>query len=446
MTTLIGSRSDIPHDKDPWGQLTCEHPPRVILAVDNVLVPVISVETHVSRDGVSDKHYLSECHIPAEWDSRPVTSHIRQFNPQNQNRYSTATVYYQEPRYSGQYFAVQRGWVRGVGSSERATGVVKLYVDDISNLFSGVPIDATYDNANIEDILGDVAGKIRSETIFTDLEIRSPTGKLLEERDPDEVAVDRTAFGPAAGFWLALNDVDPVRDVQTFKTFKKNRASLDSVMSWITELTNAEWWISVLPDGETPVLVFDETPQSRTFADEETEVSETAAPIWITELNALEEISPYNTAQVYGSSKASVFGFVIKELESSSFPSVTVEYPDLVRRTGQSLQPPVYEIDATTLEQAENVARKKLLEQLQQSGEGDVHFTLRPDVLPGDKIVSLPVCKDAAPNTDLTPTSFEVEGLTHTVEESTTAITRANVSVWVDREKITTVEKGMRDT
>lgn len=435
---------------DPFGQLHCESL-EAIVVIDGTPIPHTVVETTVSTDGHPSHKFLTEVHFPSEFGGDSVLDEIRQFDPQTQLAYSRGTVYWVESKFTGgQIYAVHTGFVRGVGGTSK-TGVAKLWLSDPADFLTAIPAGNSYNDPTVTNVLRDIRDEFRDKTIFSNLEIRSPERRTVNAAPEDDAAFDRSAFGPAAGIYLWWHGIDPGGDASALsfsKEFQPNRDTLASVMGWLEGAVGGEWYFSVMPDGITPVLVFDTTPTHNSFASEEAarQTDDSAAPIDILENAATQEISPRNAVTVYGSSAASIGGFTIKEIESSEFPVAEAVYPDLVRRMGSKLSPPVYESDATTLDTAENVAEKKLYELLQKSGEGDIHCLGRPDLVPGSKITALPICRDAAPDSSPpNPLDYQVESVTHTLESGKRFTSRVNVSVFVDREKIE-VNSHMRDT
>lgn len=441
---------EIPVERDPFDQLTCEGL-EAIVVIDGTPIPHTVVETTVSTDGNPSHKFLTECHFPSEFNGDSVLSEIRQFEPEKQNAYSQGTVYWRESQFTDdQFYAVHMGFCRGVGGTSK-TGVAKLWISDCADFLTAIPASFTYNDPTLTNVLTDVRDEFRAKTIFSNLEIRAPERRTVNAAPENDAAVDRTAFGPAAGFYLWWKGIDPGGDASALsfsKEFQPNRDTLASVMGWLEGAVGGEWYFSIMPDGSTPVLVFDTSPTHNSFASEGAAIQtdDSPAPVEIIENAATQEIAPRNAVTVYGSSAASIGGFTIKEIESSEFPVAEAVYPDLVRRMGSKLSPPIYESDATTLETAENVAEKKLYELLQKSGEGDIHCLGRPDLVPGDKLTALPICRDAAPDSS-PPNSldYQVESVTHTLESGKRFTSRANVSVFVDRDKIE-VDSHMKDT
>lgn len=441
---------EIPVSHDPFSQLTCKNLESVVV-IDGTPIPHTVVETTVSTDGHPSHKFLTEVHFPSEFGGDSVLDEIRQFDPQTQSAYSRGTVYWVESKFTGgQIYAVHTGFVRGVGGTSK-TSVAKLWLSDCADFLTAIPAGDAYNDPTLTNVLMDVRDEFRDKTIFSNLEIRAPERRTVNSRPEDDVAFDRSAFGPAAGFYLWWHGIDPGGDASALsfsKEFQPNRDHLASVMGWLEEAVGGEWYFSLLPDGETPVLVFDTSPTHNSFASQEAarQTDDSAAPVEIIENAATQELAPYNAVSLYGSSGTSVFGFTIKELESGSFPVAEATYPPLVKRMGSELRPPIFESDATTLDTAENVAEKKLYQLLQKSGEGDIHCLGRPDLVPGSKITALPICRDAAPDSSPpNPLDYQVESVTHTLESGKRFTSRANVSVFVDREKIE-VDSHMRES
>lgn len=408
---------------DPWEQIGCSD---IIVAIDDTFIPTTSVETTVNKDGIADVKRLTEVKFPAEWDHRSVLNEIRQFSPDDQSRYSEGTVFARNPLGDNEeYHLVHHGWVRGVGSTSKQ-GEAKMWIDSIENLLSGIPFSRSYNDPTLRMLFDDVASVIRQKTIFEDLELA-----IVSDEADDEIPTPTGVLGLIPVVWATDLFIDET-NLLAEKSFNASRDTVADALKWSMGMSGGKFYFDVLSD-RTPVLVYETPPQTQqTFVSENTADERDGQTIRLLENNAIEEITPYNTVTVHGSSARTIGGHNVKQLQSGDFPVATATYTPLVERTGQSLQPPTVDSDATTGEGARNVARKELIELLSSDGDGDMTASCIPNVRLGDELVARPICS-GEPSI---PFSYEVERITHTASNGAMAKTRVNVSVFVDRSKI----------
>lgn len=410
-------------DRDPWSQVGCDR--RVAVVIDNTLIPVTFVEQTISQGGAADVVSLVEVKFPAEWDGKSVLSEIDQFDPNTQRYYSIGEVYFQDPL-SETWFIVHKGFVRGVGSTNR-TGEAKLWIDDPASLTNGVPFSQSYKSPSVNDVFEDVRTAFTRETVFSDVKLRARGN--TDEEVPEDFDIARYVLVGMGGEFVDTN-----LDIFADKTFKNNRHSCSDALSWVTEKVGGSWYFRVDADG-TLVLTFDENIEQQTFVSEE--VNQNGTPIKLIENNALAELSPYNSVTVHGSAASSIFGHNVKELQTENYPVGEARIPALIERTGQEIRAPIFDSEATTMKEAEKVARKKLIELQQTTGEGDLHMYGRPEIFIGDKITARPICpEEMTGGNSSIPIDYQVESITHTKEAKKEFKTRVNVSVFVDRDDI----------
>lgn len=436
-------------DEDPWNRQDCKHR-RVSVVVDNgddeptVSIPVTSAEISLVRDGVADIQRIAQVTFPSEWNGTSVVEAIQQFDAESQSGYSKARMYLKEPL-SGLWFLVHVGFVRGVGPTNK-TGESKMWVDSIANLIANTAFSGTYNDVRAVDLLNGVRDLIREQSVFEDLIVSAPEHVTIDAARASEAGFDRTAFGPAAGFYLALLGEDPggEADAVAFsESFDPSRDTVADVLRRIKNENGGQWYFEFQEDA-TPVLVYEQNVEQRPFVSTNVDGAD-GAPVKILENSVIEEISPYNTVTVFGSSGTTVGGFTIKELETENFPVAVATHEPLRNRTQSKIQPRVRERGVTTERAARNVAVDELVDVLSSSGQGDMTMYGRPDIRIGDSIMARPMCETEMPNSSVpNPVTYEVESVTHKTEGGKELKTNVNVSVWVDRDDIT-VESYTRE-
>lgn len=411
---------------------------RVRVFVNNLEIPTTFVETHESRDGPASYNQLTEIRFPEEWEDESVAQYIDAFDPDNYEGYDRVLIQRQNTE-SGEWMDHQYGFVRNVGGTDER-GVLAMWVADPSMLTTGIEYGKDFQNATGDDILRHLQSTFNSETVFTIDNVVLPEGGLERDESTSDVAtsvfsssaVDATAGGNEHLF---------------HPSFKSNRDTLKDAFDWVAEKSDTDWWFDYL--DENLILYFGERETTTWTSDHVDAVpSNGSFPGPLREINiisneALTEITPVNTVQVGGVTGRSVLGHNIKQL-SSEYPYARAEYPPLVERAGQYVSGPMQNVDASTLEEAENVAKQLLRDEILGSGHGEIKVFGTPEMNVGDEIHAIPECADKY-IADVKPFTFQITDLTHTKKALEEYVTEATVSPRVNEDLIEITESRMKD-
>lgn len=176
--------------------------------------------------------------------------------------------------------------------------------------------------------------------------------------------------------------------------------------------------------------------------------------------DALFEMKPINTLKLRGAtSKSLMVENAEGELEqiqtgggihtggfdavSKAFPAITVQVPSLLEAAeGVELSPEIIESDIGQLDEAENEARKKMAEKLEEASEGEIILAGAPTIMPYDRVDAFEVCNDDVQYEQI-PVSYEVESVKHVKESDGRYKTVLNVSVWANDKTLETTQKEM---
>lgn len=409
---------------DPWNLDDCPNRD-VAVVIDGTEIPTTEVETSVGSDGVADEQYLTKVHFPAEKDGQSVLDEIVQFDPERQSAYSVGYVFYRNPL-SDSWYVAHKGFVRGVGSTSK-NGEAKLWIDSPANLLTGIPVSIKLDQASVEFVFNFARDKIANSTIFEDVEV---VASNIEGRVPLDQSKDDIVLEVGEAFFDALPGGGPSGQ----RKFRPNRDTLADVLRWFVDLVGGRFYFSVGTEGQL-LLVFEEEPRQFTFVGDD--VDETGVNVSILENNAIQEIQPYNSITVWGASGHTVEGHTVKGLLDTNYPIATATYDPLVERTGQALRPSVVNTDVTSMEAAEKVAKKELVNLLSSDGEGDIFMRGVPMIMLKDKVRARPLCESETPNSGSNnPLDFQVEQITHKNVGGEAYKTRVNVSTFINYDKI----------
>ena len=173
--------------------------------------------------------------------------------------------------------------------------------------------------------------------------------------------------------------------------------------------------------------------------------------------NALADIKPFNTLELYGEGttfreRYSIFGLNDFSEASSvgayteEYPFVKVQYtPLLERASGYEYTAQPIESDNIFLDRAENAAIKEFRKHLAEETEGSITIKGEPYILPFDYIVSTPVCNETYENVNAQPIEWEVNGVHHKRHVGEQYSTDLTVSIAVE-DRLINVESEYRET
>lgn len=270
------------------------------------------------------------------------------------------------------------------------------------------------------------------------------------------------------------------------KRFQLNRHNMVDVMNWFAAEIGGKWHFEPSPDG--PVLFFDNTSSRgieredgaftrRMFMDDELvpdapggtqqvinsaqdergDVSDykdrnAFTTVDVLDNNALYDIKPFNTLYLYGESNQNSATYQALTNSGGSpvspataaaatvymteqFPKVKVTYPPLVERAGgYEYAAPVVNSDKIYLKQAEQAAIKEFRKHLEEETEGNIQLRGEPYILPYDYLRTVPHCNDTFINADVTPITYEVNGVKHIRSAGQQYKTEVGVSMVFDEE------------
>lgn len=318
-----------------------------------------------------------------------------------------------------------------------------------------------------------------------------------EESDGDDTVLTSLDY-PFGQFQLNVNDLaddifdymfgsDVTNGIGGQKRFQRNRDNMVNLMNWFAGEVGGKWHFEPTPDG--PILFFDNTsarPEDNRILDDDDEgeifesdedgafsrrvfnddelgsvesgnitdytARDAFASVDVIDNNALYDIKPFNTLFLYGESHdpARRYGGArgargAPGMYTEEFPSVKVQYPPLVKRSGgYEYAAPAVESDKVTLDQAEKQAKKEFRKHLEEETEGSITTKGEPYILPYDYIRTIPTCNDTYPNANINPITYEVNSVKHTCEAGERYTSELGVSMVFD-ESLLTVESQYVD-
>lgn len=459
-------------------------------------IPTHSVEQWVEKGESSKIQRTAKVTFPTNWGDEGGNTHnsprqlVSQYGSGEDEEFGFARISFE--REDGSWVYTHFGWIGGVGQASEV-GVSKMWVYDVSELLSGVPISHTFNNPTTEQALralADITNEntpipisgvvVNGETAAMETEQRAEDFDTATQNDglggiPSIVS---DLFNDALGQGTDYGAIEPFTSDRIAaalvqrgaydpsglgsKTFRSNHDTLLDLYEWFETRTNSVLRFEIAQDGESVHLDADIEPTRRTFAQTEV-ISEIFSesigrfgvseytfhdPVTVLKNNALYEMKPKNTVHLRGAVGDSFLGglaedygeatgLVEYETPSEKYPVAKAQIPALVDAAdGTELAPEVIDSDASTLEQAEKEAKRRLRELAEEPSEGEIVLKGAPMVRPFDRVDAYEVCNDQVVY-DAEPVSYEVESVKHVKNADGRYETKLRVSIWAGDEEIT---------
>lgn len=416
--------SGVDTEKYTYWDIDCDDK-RVRVFVNNLEIPTTFVQTHESQDGPASYNQLTEIHLPIQWEGSSVVDEIDVFDPDSYDGYDRVLIQRQNAQ-TGEWMNHQYGFVRNVGGTNER-GVVSMWIADPSMLTTAIEYGNTFDDAKAVDMAQSIGQTFVDETVFEDIEVDIEWTYRTGEK--------YTTGNPSP------------RRLNIDTSFQSNRHTLADALQWVATFTDTEWWFEytdeqlILHFGERETTTWtsdhvDAIPSNGSFPGEVNEIN-------IIQNEALTEITPPNVVQVGGKGSKSIGGFRVKQL-SGEYPYARAEYPPLVQRAGQYVNDRFQQVEAWSIEEAENIAKEKLRDAILNSGHGEITLYGTPEMEVGDEIHAIPECADEY-IADVKPFTFQITDLEHTKKALEEYVTEATVAPRVNEDLIEVTESRMKD-
>jgi hypothetical protein len=397
---------------------------RVEVRVEEETIPTTNVRTEVSSDAQksgADITRLTEIKLPLSWRGENIVDSIDSFDPANQSSYDRVTILFQSVRVES-WVKVHRGFVRGVSGAE-SMNVGRMIVQDVAALTTAIPFSETYDRPSLGQVFKDVADTIRGNSVFnpqfSNLSGRDVSGEGgLDKMGETEAFVADSSYGVGA-----YNPQGKYNQIPDKKSFKSNRHSCADALNWVTDVGGGKWYSSfregfelnlVYDDGSNSVTFTQRTgrggPQERLLNNQGSFPNASKNELDIIENDALAEIFPVNTLTLRGATGTSILGWETSATPSKKAPWVVVQYPPFIRAAGGNVVGKTIETDNVTLDSAKNTAKKKLEQEILDSGTGEMKCYGNPYPKPYDTIRAKPECADVVIG-DTPSLPYEVAGV-----------------------------------
>jgi len=376
-----------------------------------VRIPVVRSDVWVDRDGPADITRTAKVTFPAEWGGVSITQFVDAFTREDvrgegEITYDQARVWHDEG--SDGWTCVHYGFLGGVGPAED-TGVMKLWVYDVSDFLRGIQVSKSWSNPTIREVLrfvvdgsddrGEPVG-VTERTTFSDIplvvisaagqyvnnsgdDVSDGFGPLQLLRNGENVTLDEQVVetksttqatlgsGPLVGgapvvFNTGGLDV-PVPRLDrspSQKSFSANRNNLIDVINWVVKEAGGKWHFEPTPLG--PILVADlsldtdtggvfDNLAHRRFIDRNVDVEQ--SPLFNVNIdefkdvstlnnNAVVDIKPINSVELLGATTNNPNPNATVDLDDGKEDVVEVEARTGTFSQEQTLEEP--NVDAAT--------------------------------------------------------------------------------------------------
>lgn len=372
---------------------------KVRVYVNNVEIPSIDegVTTDVRTDGVSDLSKISHVHFPAVWRDVDVLSLIDTFKEDGEIAPVRIEARPPDSTAEADFQTIHSGWTNGTGSGGEGLKL-RLRALDMDKFLTGIQFSETFERATAIDVIESIQERIGAKLPFqNDLPLAIPsdgeftkTIEGTESRGRLRYAYEEILTPDPEDFPNFFSDASSI----TPKTFQANRDTALDALRWISKAVGGYFFLQYMDSLGKHVLVIDNDPIRQQYTDQTIDSKFPTVQTRLGGNNALFEIHPINSVQVYGRSPRSVQGLKIDQssVPAREFPVATAQHTGLLKRAGGTvLQPPIVESDAYTIEGVENVAKRELKRRLDGATGGDIDIDGRPDMLPYSSIEAKPM-------------------------------------------------------
>jgi len=390
----------------------CRPPARVY--VDGEEIPVINkgVKTQSRSDGPLDINKVSDVYFPLEWQGEDIAADIDAYHPDEEQRnvWQPVEIKYLHPP-TDEYITYHRGFAMGYGAGSTGTLERRLRVGDAGMLLNNAPFSETYSiDASIGDILQDIIDAFNDhQDVFEVVDVAHIPRDAFE----NNVDLEDRPAGLGAVTKLLAEPLGELLQGGGQKQFKKNRHTLRDAINFVSKRLDGDLYFK--PEGDDPShlsLAYDEN-RNTDFTPKH--LGDDYGPTVI-QNNSLYEIQPINSVEVKGQAGRGTLDNIADFVtgDSGKYPVATARHKRLYQLAGSEYKPPIQEIDAANIADAEAVARETLLSEIEGGGMGEIILYQYPLIDVHDSIKSKPACGHNV-DQNVPPITYTVDEVIHRV-------------------------------
>lgn len=443
-----------------------------------VEIPTNRVEAHVTKGEVVDKKRSAKIEYPNEWGGRSVREVVLSGI---EDGFKLARVYFDYPAADG-WILTHQGWVGNNGSEEDGLSSFWAYDPAVlfENMFVSIPFNDPTLKQAIDDIVNLIDEQIGGAIDIADAFVVAEDFDRINDKDSDEFS-QTLLENPGSAPGARQRAVEKVKydgkkiDTGGFfglggKQFTANRHTIKDVLKWLREKAGANIHFETRYDGagsptDEFIIVVDSNPTRKYFAQDAAILNDAVDfqiydRAHVIENTALQKIGSINTVSVRGETGTQATqnnqqgararlrdqGFGPTGDTSpppDKFPYVKVRHDGLYQAaTDTQFGPQNIEISASTTDQAERVAKRKLLDKIaaETSTSGKIELYGNPFIEPYDRLTAYETCIDRVELNEA-PVDYEIAEVVHEKDALDVYRTHVRVNLYADQSDITTVEK-----
>ena len=387
--------------------------------VNGTRIPVANANIHIRKEGALDVTRYAEVQFPAEYNGNPYQELFSTHRPDSQTDFDT--LYIELKTGSGEFVPVFRGFVTGVGATDKSL-IWQCRARGPADMLTSATVGKQFTNSSIDKPLQYIANRLDGKLPFrVDVE--------LSTEATEDVGVEQEASGGDRALAARLNAQNIDFDTEiSAKTFQSNRHTVKDVADWIRSKSPLQLWFEPTENGVT--LVPFDNPTSRSF-----KAHYLDGDIQVISNDAYAELAPVNTMKAKGSASKSVGsnGFLEQFIGAEKYYIAEARHKALYQRAGETeLEADTWiRSDGTTKNEVSEDARKALKDAVDEATEGDMLTLLSGEVIPYDTITARPTCRSEAEKT--VPLTYEVHRVEHMINpDEGESRSRINVGIHTD--------------
>lgn len=398
--------------------------------VNGTRIPVGDVDVFLRKEGPLDFTRYCEVQFVSPYKEVDYTDAFDGFDPTAQESWDTIRIDVRDHAMD-RFHPAFHGVVTGVGNA--AGGGELLFearAQGPGQILDKIPIDVTYSEASVNQVINDVAKKLETKVPFKVITDISNVGQVREgerpayinpENEGDPVLLARVTNQVRE--FLSKGDT-----VTTPKNFHFGKHTLADVMSWVSGKADIFTWLAPVPSG----VIFVVTKQPNNIHHDADYLD---GDLTVINNDALAELRPVNTVLVKAPAEKSRDGEE-KKASDKYIKAKAVHRPLYRRAGGRELYADNFEplSNARTKAEAMNEAANKLKKTVDAVRGGDMETMVRGPVTPFDTVEAKPTC-DESPATSLNSITYEVNRVHHKIVSEGMATTQLNVGVHTDTEE-----------
>jgi len=409
---LDGSASENPLVSDHTPDSNCDS--RVY--VNGTRIPVATANIHIRKEGALDVTRYAEVQFPAEYKNQPYKELFSTHKPDSQTDFDT--LYIELKSGSGEFVPAFRGFVTGVGATDKSL-IWQCRARGPADMLTSATAGKQFTRTTGLGIVKYIVNRLDDKVPFT---VSVPSGDDDDPLQDIELFKDQQTLAD-----FIFPDNESIPDISP-KTFQRNRHTIKDVSDWLRSKTSIRLWFEPTKEGVTllPIQSPSERDHKAHYLD---------GDIQVISNDAYAELAPINTIRAKGSASNSVGAnnFFEQFIGAEKYYVAEARHKALYQRAGETeLEADTFiKSDGSTKQEVSEDARNALKDAVDEATNGDMMTLLAGDIIPFDTITARPTCRSEAEKT--VPLTYEVHRVEHIINpDDGESRSRINVGIHTD--------------